>query len=164
MDVYVFVQNNFTIFKQEIMRLIKSIAIITIAISSIGCSTNRVISYGADINDSTFIYIRHTLGEFDHKNDEGLLCEQIGNDLVGCRYMYWIKNDSIYLDDESRLYDPWPINVSKKKIIIYKNNNKEALFYNKEDLDSIVFHKVSESYIDSKVSLLQKYGTIEIHK
>ena len=70
--------------------------------------------------------------------------------------MYWIKNDSIYLDDQIIRYDPWPIKVTKKKIVIYKNNNKEALFYNKENLDSIVFHRVSESYVDSKVSLLRK--------
>ena len=140
------------------MRLIKFIAIIIIAISSIGCGTNRVFSYGADINDSTFIYIQHYLGKFDPKNDEGLLCEQVGNNILGYRYMYWIKNDSIYLDDQIIRYDPWPIKVSKKEIVIYKNNNKEGLFYNKENLDSIVFHRVSESYVDSKVSLLRKNG------
>lgn len=76
--------------------------------------------------------------------------------------MYWIKNDSIYLDDQIIRYDPWPIKVTKKEIIIYKNNNKEGLFYNKESLDSIVFHRVSESHVGSKVSFLQKRGTTEI--
>ena len=80
------------------MRLIKLISIIIIAISSIGCSTNRVVSYGADINDSTFIYIQHYLGKFDQKNDTGILCEQVGNNILGYRYMYWIKNASRKLD------------------------------------------------------------------
>ena len=51
------------------------------------------------------------------------------------------------LDDQVTRYDPWPIKKNKNQITIYRNNNKEGLYYGKENIDSIVLRQVSKSYL-----------------
>ena len=129
------------------MRLIKFIAIIIIAISSTGCSTNRVISYGADIGDSIFIYIPNYSQDIKENYQRAYMC--VYYNYFDFTYLYGIKGDSLYTSDEFEIFDPYPIKRTGNEILITKRSPESELF-RESDLDSIVLHRVSKSYIDNR--------------
>ena len=83
----------------------------------------------------------------DDKETTGRLSEYNDHDIIGNYYLCWIRGDSLYLDDQLLLYNPWPIEKKKKQITIYRNNNNDGLFYGRENIDSIVLRQVSKSYL-----------------
>ena len=115
----------------------------------ISCKTPRLLHYASEISDSTFIYLylQNSALPSDDKETTGRLSEYNDHDIIGYYYLCWIRGDSLYLDDQVTRYDPWPIKKNKDQITIYRNNNKEGLFYGIENIDSIVLRQVSKSYL-----------------
>lgn len=130
---------------------IKKITIVIIAIwvSITGCKSPRLLHYASEIGDSTFIYLylQNSALPSDDKETTGRLSEYNDHDIIGYYYLCWIRGDSLYLDDQIQLYNPWSIKKKKKQITIYRNNNNDGLFYDRENIDSIVLRKVSKSYL-----------------
>ena len=130
---------------------IKKIAIVIIAIwvSITGCKTPRLLHYASEIGDSTFIYLylQNSVLSSDDKETTGRLSEYNDHDIIGYYYLCWIRDDSLFLDDQIFHYSPWSIKKKKKQITIYRNTNNDGLFYSRENIDSIVLRKVSKSYL-----------------
>ena len=127
------------------MKLTRITAIITI-ILTIGCTTNRTISYGADIGDSIFIYIRELTIDIKETDVH----------TISVYYNYWdfnyllnVYKDSIGYCDQFECFEKCPIKKTDNEILITKKSPKSELFREK-DLDSIVLRRVSKSYIDKR--------------
>ena len=131
----------------EIKKII--IVIIAIWVSITGCKSPRLLHYASEIGDSTFIYLylQNSALPSDDKETTGRLSEYNDHDIIGYYYLCCIRGDSLFLDDQVTQYDPWPIMKNKDQITIYRNNNKEGLFYGIENIDSIVLRQVSKSYL-----------------
>ena len=130
---------------------IKKITIVIIAIwvSITGCKSPRLLHYASEISDSTFIYLylQNSALPSDDKETTGRLSEYNDHDIIGYYYLCCIRGDSLFLDDQITRYDAWPIKKNKNQITIYRNNNKDGLFYGKDNIDSIVLRQVSKSYL-----------------
>ncbi len=127
------------------MKLTRIIAII-VAVITIGCSSNRTISYGADIGDSIFVYIRDYPSDVSKTHTGGISVYYNHWDFP---YLYYMENDSIKYQDDFDVFEKCQIKRSKNKLTIIKNIQSSELF-RQEGLDSVVLHKVSNSYIDDR--------------
>ena len=111
-----------------------------------GCRTGSFTSYGADIGDSMFIYIRELPNDIKETDVH----------TISVYYNYWdfnyllsVYKDSIGYCDQFECFDRCPIKKTKNEILITKKSSKSELFREK-DLDSIVLRKISKSYIDKR--------------
>lgn len=130
------------------MEVKKTIVLIAILFSLAGCQTSRYCHFASEIGDSIFIYMPIPELSSVDKEITGRLSEYNNHATIGYHYAYWIRNDSIYIDDQIQLHDPWPIKKTKKQITIYRTNNNDVLFYKRENIDSIVLWKVCKSYLN----------------
>jgi hypothetical protein len=113
---------------------------------TVGCGTRRVASYGAEIGDSMFIYIRNLPYE---TKETCMYFINVYYNYLDNTYILAVYNDSIGISDESEYLGKFPIKRGKNDILITKRNANSELFRLPE-LDSVKLKKVSNSYIDKR--------------
>ena len=124
----------------------RAILTLIIVLALFGCSCSHYSSYGADIGDSIFVYIRDFPSEIPKTHTGGI---SVYYNYWDFPYFYYIENDSITYQDDFDVFEKCQIKRTKNKLTIIKNIRSSELF-RQEGLDSIVLHKVSNSYIDDR--------------
>lgn len=111
-----------------------------------GCSVGRIVSYGADIGDSIFIYTNNVPTKIKEPHIGVLFVHYNHWDY---RYDYTLNKDSITYADVFENFDACIIQRKKNEIMIIKKSHDSEMFRMKY-LDSIKLHVVPQSYIDSR--------------
>ena len=117
-----------------------------IVFAFLGCSYSHYTSYGADIGDSIFVYIRDFPSDIHKPHSGGI---SVYYNLWDFPYLYYMENDSITYQDDFDVFEKCQIKRSKNGLTIIKNIRSSELF-RQEGLDSVVLHKVSNSYIENR--------------
>jgi hypothetical protein len=112
----------------------------------IGCRCSHYSSYGADIGDSIFVYIRDFPSDVKKTHIGGI---SVYYNYWDFPYVYYIENDSMTYQDDFDVFEKCQIKREKNELTIIKNIRSSELF-RLEGLDSIVLYKVSNSYIDKR--------------